>query len=47
MNAAPAAAAADPAADAVAHHRPHEDLQVLVTGSDTLYRKKKGGLRNR
>jgi uncharacterized membrane-anchored protein YitT (DUF2179 family) len=33
MNAAPAVAAADPAPDAVAHHRPHEDLQALVTGT--------------
>ena len=33
MNAVPAVAAADPAPDAVAHHRPHEDLQALVTGT--------------
>ena len=33
MNAAPAVAAADPAPDAVAHHRPHEDFQALVTGT--------------
>jgi len=33
MSAVPAVAAADPALDAVAHHRPHEDLQALVTGT--------------
>jgi len=33
MSAAPAVAAPDPAGTAATHHRPHEDLQALVTGT--------------